>query len=619
MQGGRWSIHTRYSSTEHEDAIEDAKQVEHSGIGNVRVLRDVYDEDIGTSHEQVVYASFGMGGKDKRGNTPNAKPGSGGGGGVGGTAGYGDDDEYDFDGLDFDSGGSRGGGNLGFGVDDYDDDFGESAKSSKSRGKSKQKKPKKDSTTSIPILISKLLLILLGSIAVAVGVINVATPYLIGLNLFGTKLVGNTFENALIIIFLTIFTVCSLSMAHLLLRNTKLKGSGHRSRPASRQPTRKTVSPQSTQEQIDALADNLSEDLEETDAMDEFREEAANRDKADTDDAEDEDDESNKESEVEDKKSNPDSETELEQNLSHHGEMQKTYMVDYINKALVGAGLDPKTMSNFEKFGVSMFVAGSCEVLSAKKGLDENSAARIMADSVESLGFKKVHAKSFASKYEEYLIQDASYMQMYQAGRNAMNSYMEDNNSIPSNMKNAITSWNKPKKKETDSGPITVLFTDIAGSTAMTQQFGDAGAQEIVRAHNRIVREALTMYAGKEVKHTGDGIMASFTRTSDSIGASIQIQRETDQYTTATPEKPLHIKIGINAGEPIAEDNDLFGTTVQMSARIVDKAKADQIFVSEIVKGICAGKSFNFVNRGTYRMKGFDTDPILYEVMWREE
>ena len=83
------------------------------------------------------------------------------------------------------------------------------------------------------------------------------------------------------------------------------------------------------------------------------------------------------------------------------------------------------------------------------------------------------------------------------------------------------------------------------------------------------------------------------------------------------PDLPLHLKIGINAGEPIVEDNDLFGTVVQLSARIVDKAQADEIFVSEIVRGICTGKNYKFDSKGGYEMKGFDGPMTLYEVVWR--
>jgi class 3 adenylate cyclase len=234
------------------------------------------------------------------------------------------------------------------------------------------------------------------------------------------------------------------------------------------------------------------------------------------------------------------------------------------------------------------------------------------------MGFKKSHAASFADRYEEYLMSDSRYMQMFQAGRNAINIYFTDEASGPRLLENALAEWNKPKQKEEDTGPITVLFTDIVGSTAMTQALGDAGAQKVVRAHNRIVREALSAHAGREVKHTGDGIMASFAKTSDAVEGAILMQRETMKHNQAEPDLPLHFKIGMNAGEPIAEDNDLFGTVVQLSARIVDKASTDQIFVSEIVRGICAGKSFKFKNLGKFPMKGFDDDITLFEVLWKE-
>jgi class 3 adenylate cyclase len=207
---------------------------------------------------------------------------------------------------------------------------------------------------------------------------------------------------------------------------------------------------------------------------------------------------------------------------------------------------------------------------------------------------------------------------MFQSGRNAMNTFRGDEEAGLKHLNQAMREWNKPKTREEVQGPVTVLFTDIAGSTAMTQQLGDAGAQQVVRAHNRVVREALTQYGGREIKHTGDGIMASFSTTSNGVEAAIMMQRGVVAHNTANPNLPLHLKIGINAGEPISEDNDLFGTTVQMAARIVDKAQADQIFVSEIVRGICAGKPIRFTNRGAYEMKGFDGGVVLYEALWQE-
>ena len=111
--------------------------------------------------------------------------------------------------------------------------------------------------------------------------------------------------------------------------------------------------------------------------------------------------------------------------------------------------------------------------------------------------------------------------------------------------------------------------------------------------------------------------MASFNQASEAIEAAMMIQRGVAAHNIADPTLPLQLKIGINSGEPIQEDNDLFGSTVQMSARIVDKAQGEQIFVSENVRGICAGKGINFINRGGFEMKGFSEPPILYEVEWR--
>ena len=205
---------------------------------------------------------------------------------------------------------------------------------------------------------------------------------------------------------------------------------------------------------------------------------------------------------------------------------------------------------------------------------------------------------------------------MYNAGRGAMNSVLEGDPSGVGNLEAALDEWNQPKPTEKRSGTVTVMFTDMVGSTNLTQTKGDAAAQQVVRLHNRIVRDALGKFVGNEVKHTGDGIMASFDQTSHGVSAAIFIQRETAAHNGADPELPLKLKIGINAGEPIAEDNDLFGSTVQLAARIVDRAGAGEIFVSEAVHGICAGKEFRFASHGRFELKGIAEPVTLHEVVW---
>ena len=140
----------------------------------------------------------------------------------------------------------------------------------------------------------------------------------------------------------------------------------------------------------------------------------------------------------------------------------------------------------------------------------------------------------------------------------------------------------------------TILFTDLESSTALTQRLGDEGAQELLRGHNDAVRSALEANGGREVKHTGDGIMASFPSAVSAVEASLAIQRE-----MAGGE--VRVRIGLNAGEPIAEDDDLFGTAVQLAARITDRAEPGQVLVSRVVADLCAGKGFTFTSTGPRR------------------
>ena len=161
----------------------------------------------------------------------------------------------------------------------------------------------------------------------------------------------------------------------------------------------------------------------------------------------------------------------------------------------------------------------------------------------------------------------------------------------------------------------TILFTDMEGSTTLTRRLGDSKAQEVLRAHNTIVREALKAHSGSEVKHTGDGIMASFPSASRALQCAIAIQRAVAEQA----DTPLRVRIGLNAGEPVAEDQDLFGTAVQLAARICAHAEPGQIVVPTVVRELAAGKGFLLADLGEVALRGFEDPVRLYEVRWQEE
>ena len=166
------------------------------------------------------------------------------------------------------------------------------------------------------------------------------------------------------------------------------------------------------------------------------------------------------------------------------------------------------------------------------------------------------------------------------------------------------------------SGLVTVLFTDIEGSTTITQRLGDAEAQEVLRTHNTIVRDALKAHGGSEIKHTGDGIMASFVSVSGALGCAIAIQRAVAALVREDPEMPLRVRIGLNAGEPVVEDEDLFGTAVQLAARICAHAEPGQIVVPTVVRELAAGKGFLLADLGEVALRGFEDPVRLYELRW---
>jgi len=169
---------------------------------------------------------------------------------------------------------------------------------------------------------------------------------------------------------------------------------------------------------------------------------------------------------------------------------------------------------------------------------------------------------------------------------------------------------------EAGAGLLTILFTDLVGSTALTQRLGDAAAQELLRAHNAIIRERLREHGGTELKSLGDGFMASFHSASRALECAIAIQQAFAAYDGGRGPDAILVRIGLNAGEPVAEDADLFGTAVQAAARIAARARPGQILVADVVRQLAAGKPFRFNNLGRFALKGFRERQRLFEVVY---
>jgi class 3 adenylate cyclase len=169
-----------------------------------------------------------------------------------------------------------------------------------------------------------------------------------------------------------------------------------------------------------------------------------------------------------------------------------------------------------------------------------------------------------------------------------------------------------------DAGLRAILVTDIVGSTELTTRLGDVAALELVRVHDCLVRRGLAAHGGREVKHTGDGIMAVFEEVANAVRAAADIQRRFAAYNAEATED-LRIRIGIDAGEPVAEHNDLFGATVHLAFRLCGEAEADGILVSGSVRELCGQDAARFVGLGARRLKGFAERTPVFRFEWRNE
>ena len=162
----------------------------------------------------------------------------------------------------------------------------------------------------------------------------------------------------------------------------------------------------------------------------------------------------------------------------------------------------------------------------------------------------------------------------------------------------------------------TILFTDIEEHTALMQRLGDAAGRDVLREHERISRDALRAHGGTEIKTIGDSFMAAFSSVQKAVACAIALQRALT--TQEVCGERLRIRVGINAGEPIAESDDLFGSSVILAARAKENAQGGEILVTDVVRQILTGKDFLFADRGEVALRGFEDPVRLYEVRWRD-
>lgn len=163
---------------------------------------------------------------------------------------------------------------------------------------------------------------------------------------------------------------------------------------------------------------------------------------------------------------------------------------------------------------------------------------------------------------------------------------------------------------------LALLITDLVDFSVMLESLGDDAAHALIQEHNRLLRACLREHGGREVTHTGDGIMAAFTSGTAAISCGIRMQERLCLLRAKRPHARLHARVGLHAGRPLPEEGRLFGIPVIEAVRICGLAQADSILVSDAIRE-WAGQGYVYEDRGMCQLKGFREPRRLHAVAWR--
>ncbi len=595
LKGGRWSIHANYSIHQRDECLENAKELDAKGrFEAVCVVRETYSKDSNTARQAVIYHSPKLTSPppvaavtENAGSAP--KP----------AAPAAQQESGDTDGAWRKKG----------------DEKKPSKRAAPKKKRKSTPKPMPAPTSDGPTLadvLPRLLGVASVSLMGALTVAYIAYVLVQFLPSFGI-VPGKTVSQSIII---SVFLVSFIFIFVPLLKRyvPTIQASGRR------QPQLATAHPSpapnlesetsgsldngpAASVEMDDDFDDSSGDLPDTDAVESETEDAAPSEPVEDDGEKEESADADGEKAVPVAKGKkPDV----------SGEMLK-----FIRDSLEPLAKAGHPLNAFNRFGLTLFFSGAGEYMASRHRLSEQEMSDILCSHVQILGHTEEMARGFCGNIEEYLV-NPKYFQMYEKGRSALAGHMQNPDGELSIVE-AIDEWNDPTSVTSKNAKefVAVLFTDIVGSTALTQERGDDAAQLVVHEHNAIVRDALALHGGKEIKHTGDGIMATFAQITNAVEGAVAMQEACQRSNGANPDLGLGLCIGVNAGEPIHEDGDIFGTPVQMAARVLSKAEGEEIAVSNLVREMCTGKSYKFAKKGDYELKGFPELVPIFLLEWK--
>jgi class 3 adenylate cyclase len=166
-------------------------------------------------------------------------------------------------------------------------------------------------------------------------------------------------------------------------------------------------------------------------------------------------------------------------------------------------------------------------------------------------------------------------------------------------------------------GTLTILVTDMVGSTELAEQLGDTRWWEILQAHNVLVRAQIEDHGGIEVKAQGDGFLVVFASARQAILAAVAIQQAAARHRAENPSQRIELRIGLHTGETVESDGDVFGQNVILAVRIADVAAPGDVLVSGLTHDLTAAAGdLRFSAGEEVSLKGFSVPWRVHRVAW---
>jgi class 3 adenylate cyclase len=263
------------------------------------------------------------------------------------------------------------------------------------------------------------------------------------------------------------------------------------------------------------------------------------------------------------------------------------------------------------------------EMCSSRGGAGDSERGLELLD--QALGiFQHIEAKKMVEKVvarRRVLIQQALEQRVNLQGLVSGDPSLRSGQALRTSIDNVVSAVQGERPNlgphAAPDGTVTILFTDIEGSTAITERLGDQRWLALLHTHNAIIQEQLAAHAGFEVKSQGDGFMAAFQSARRALQCAIAIEQSLASYNNQHHEEPIRVRIGLHTGEAIKEADDFFGKAVVLAARIAAQAEGGQILVSGLLKELTESSGqFRFDEGRELALKGLSGFHRVFELEW---